>query len=76
MVQSTLHLDKFFIGGYFNGHIGSNVRGYDGFGFGVRNEEGTSLLDFASYFDLVVANSSFSKREKHLGTFRSMVSKT
>ncbi|XP_059295483.1 uncharacterized protein LOC132048814 [Lycium ferocissimum] len=67
--------EKLFIGGDFNGHIGSSSGGYNdehgGFGFGDRNGGGVALLDFAKAFGLVVANSSFSKREQHLITFRS-----
>ncbi|XP_016515439.1 uncharacterized protein LOC107832146 [Nicotiana tabacum] len=55
------------------------ARGYDevhgGFGFGARNEGGTSLLEFAKAFDLVLANMGFQKREDHLVTFRSRVAK-
>ncbi|XP_019253831.1 PREDICTED: craniofacial development protein 2-like [Nicotiana attenuata] len=80
VVHSILHSKKLFIGGDFNVHIGANARGYDGvhggYGFGVRNEEDISLLDFTNAFDLVVANSSFPKREEHLVTFRSTVAKT
>ncbi|XP_070045687.1 uncharacterized protein [Nicotiana tomentosiformis] len=69
-----------FIGGDFNGHVGKTARGYDevhgGFGFGVRNERGTSLLDFAKAFNLVLANTGFQKREEHLVTFQSRVAKT
>ncbi|XP_070050963.1 uncharacterized protein [Nicotiana tomentosiformis] len=54
--------------------------GYDdvhgGFGFGDRNGGGTSLLDFARAFDLVIANLSFSKKRDHLVTFRSSVAET
>nr|XP_016470757.1 PREDICTED: craniofacial development protein 2-like [Nicotiana tabacum] len=73
MVRSIPHTEKLFIGGDFNGHIGASARGYDDvhgrYGFGDRNEEGNSLLDFARAFDLVIANSSFPKREEHLVTF-------
>nr|XP_009774978.1 PREDICTED: uncharacterized protein LOC104224943 [Nicotiana sylvestris] len=41
-----------------------------------RNGGGTSLLDFAKAFRLVIANSSFSKREEHLVTFQNAVAKT
>ena len=72
--------EKLFIGGDFNRHIGSVSRGYDevhrGFGFGDRNDGGVSLLDFAKAFGLVVANSSFPKKEEHLVTFRSSVAAT
>nr|XP_016503797.1 PREDICTED: craniofacial development protein 2-like [Nicotiana tabacum] len=52
----------------------SEVHG--GFDFGERNGGGTSLLDFAKAFELVIANSSFSKWEEHLVTFQSSVVKT
>lgn len=48
----------------------------EGFGFGERNGGGTSLLDFAESFELVIANSCFPKMKNHLITFQSMVPKT
>ncbi|XP_059306307.1 uncharacterized protein LOC132057711 [Lycium ferocissimum] len=72
--------EKLFVGGDFNGHIGPISGGYDdvhgGFGFGARNGGGVALLDFARAFGLVIANSSFPKKEEHLVTFRSSVAKT
>ena len=72
--------EKIFIRGDFNGHIGATTSGFEdvhgGFGFGERNDSGTSLLDFAKAFELVIANSCFPKRENHLITFRSTVAKT
>ncbi|XP_070019406.1 uncharacterized protein [Nicotiana sylvestris] len=80
IVRSILPSERLFIGGDFNGHIGSSAGGYtevhDGFGFGERNGGDISLLDFAKAFDLVIANSSFSKREEHLVTYQSSVAKT
>nr|XP_016457108.1 PREDICTED: craniofacial development protein 2-like [Nicotiana tabacum] len=80
MVRSIPHTEKLFIGRDFNGHIRASARGYDdvhgGFSFGDRNEGGNSLLDFASAFDLVIANSSFSKREEYLVTLRNSTGKT
>nr|XP_016447184.1 PREDICTED: craniofacial development protein 2-like [Nicotiana tabacum] len=70
IVRSIPPSERLFIGGDFNGHIGSPVGGYTkvhgGFGFGDRNGGGTSLLDFAKAFDLVIANSSFPKQEENL----------
>ncbi|KAE8676336.1 General transcription factor IIE subunit 1 isoform 3 [Hibiscus syriacus] len=64
-----------FIGGDFNGHIGSAIDGYDGvhggFGFGNRNEEGRTLLEFATAHDMVVTNSVFNKRDVNLIKFHS-----
>ncbi|XP_070015544.1 uncharacterized protein [Nicotiana sylvestris] len=80
IVRSILPSERLFIGGDFNGHIGSSVGGYTkvhgGFGFGERNGGGTSLLDFAKAFDLVIPNSSFLKREEHLVTYQSSMAKT
>ncbi|XP_070045919.1 uncharacterized protein [Nicotiana tomentosiformis] len=46
------------------------------FGFGEKNGGRTSLLDFAKAFGLVIVNSSFPKRERHLVTFQNAVAKT
>ncbi|XP_070017192.1 uncharacterized protein [Nicotiana sylvestris] len=60
VVRGIPHTKKLIIGGDFNGHIGVTARGYDkvhsGFGFRVRNEGTTSLLDFAKAFEMVLAN--------------------
>ncbi|XP_024017031.1 uncharacterized protein LOC112090299 [Morus notabilis] len=43
--------DNIFIGGHFNGHVGKDRKNFErihgGFGFGARNEEGKSILEFA-----------------------------
>ncbi|XP_071709338.1 uncharacterized protein [Rutidosis leptorrhynchoides] len=66
---------RLLIGGDLNGHIGTNFEGYPGvhggFGYGVRNEEGLSILDFAVAHDLVIANSFFKKTNAQLATFHS-----
>src|ERR1041384_3289779 len=66
---------QIFIGGDLNGHVGKDNNGYGkvhgGFGFGTRNEEGKSILDFVVAYDLVLANTCFKKRESHLITFKS-----
>lgn len=57
------HIEQLFLGGYFNGHIETTLRVYDGihgsFGFGERTEGGILLKDFTKAFYLVIANSSF-----------------
>ncbi|XP_071714350.1 uncharacterized protein [Rutidosis leptorrhynchoides] len=66
---------RLIIGGDLNGHIGVEAEGYEGahggFGFGPRNEEGRSTLEFAIAHELVVANSFFKKRDAQLATFYS-----
>ena len=47
-----------------------------GFGYGERNNEGVSVLDFTVAYELLVVNSFFKKKEDHLVTFRSGPIKT
>ncbi|WMV36648.1 hypothetical protein MTR67_030033 [Solanum verrucosum] len=80
VVRGIPSTERIVIGGDFNGHIGATASGFDdvhgGFGFGERNGGGTSLLDFAKAFELVIVNSCFPKKENHLVTFRSSIAKT
>ncbi|KAE8722033.1 Phosphoenolpyruvate/phosphate translocator 2 isoform 2 [Hibiscus syriacus] len=75
VLRSIPEDQRVFIGGDFNGHIGSTTDGYDGdhggFGYGSRNDEGRTLLEFATAHDLVIINSLFNKRDANLITFHS-----
>ncbi|XP_071712871.1 uncharacterized protein [Rutidosis leptorrhynchoides] len=75
VVRSCPADHRLLFGGDLNGHIGTFSDGYmgvhGGFGYGVRNEEGRSILEFAVAHDLVVANSFFRKTEAQLATFHS-----
>ena len=75
MVRNVHSSEKLFIGGDFNGHVGSSSGGFErvhgGFGFGSRNQEGEDILNFALSFDLMIANTFFRKRQPHLTTFNS-----
>ncbi|KAL6577303.1 hypothetical protein OROMI_011579 [Orobanche minor] len=75
LVESIPNEQFIVLGGDFNGHIGEGEDGYHsahgGFGFGVRNAEGSALLEFATAHELVIANSVFRKRAEHLITFSS-----
>ena len=54
--------------GDFNGHVGEEIKGYEGVhggkGFGKRNREGEMLLEFADAHQLSVMNTWFEKREQ------------
>ena len=67
MVRNVHSSEKLFIGGDFNGHVGSSSRGFErvhgGFGFGSRNQEGEDILNFAFSFDLMIVNTFFRKRQ-------------
>ena len=61
--------------GDLNGHVGRDVDGYEGVhgenGFGDRKEEGEAILEFATCFGLVVANTFFIKEMQKLVTYES-----
>ncbi|XP_071727801.1 uncharacterized protein [Rutidosis leptorrhynchoides] len=73
VVRSCPADHRLLIGGDVNGYTGTDSDGFTGvhggFGYGVRNEGGCSILDFAVAHELVVANSFFSKTEAQLATF-------
>ena len=62
-------------GGDWNGHVGRAADGFEevhgGYGYGVRNDEGGRLLDFAVAHDLVIGNTLFKKRNSYLITYAS-----
>ena len=70
--------EKIILGGDFNGHVGKEAGQYagshGGFGVGILNEEGKSILDFSMAYDLKIVNTCFRKREEHLITYKSGVS--
>jgi hypothetical protein len=75
LVSSVPISEKLFIGGDFNGHVGSTRVCFDrvhgGFRYGSRNQEGECILNFALAYDLIIANTIFRKRVSHLVTFSS-----
>ena len=62
--------EEIFVGGDLNGHVGVCSDGYDtihgGWGYGRRNNDGNSILDFAESLDLSILNTFFKKQDSHL----------
>jgi hypothetical protein len=75
LVSSVPISEKLFIGGDFNGHVGSTRVDFDGvhgsFRYESRNQEGKGILNFVLAYDLIVANTIFRKIVAHLVTFSS-----
>ena len=75
LVRAVPSSEKFFIGGDLNGHVGTSSAGFEAvhgsFGYGIRNQEGEKVLDFAIAFDLMIISTFFRKRQSHLVTFSS-----
>ncbi|VDL69479.1 unnamed protein product [Nippostrongylus brasiliensis] len=62
------------VAGDLNGHVGARKDGskcHGGFGYGVRNEDGERILEYACSHDLVITNTAFRKRPSHLISFYS-----
>jgi exonuclease III len=72
--------EQLFINGDWNGHIGSDRTGFEevhgGHALGQRNPEGERILEFAVANNLVIGNSVFQKKERHLVTFQSGTSES
>lgn len=62
--------EELWIGRDFNGHVRSDNTGKEDvigkYGFGTRNEEGETLIDFALSMDLAISNTYFKKAERQL----------
>ena len=60
--------EKLLICGDLNGHVGSEIDGFEGvhggFGFGKRNMEGEMILETADALNLAVLNTWFKKEER------------
>ena len=70
----TRQADTVIIGGDINGHVGMIGRGstsHGNIGLGERNEEGDRVVAFANTFDLVIANTWFTKTRHDRITFKS-----
>lgn len=67
--------EQFIICGDWNGHIGAESNGFEevhgGQAIGQRNTEGERVLEFAVANELVVGNSWFKKKPRHLVTYQS-----
>jgi len=61
------------VGGDLNGHVGTNVDGYDGvhggYGFGERNSDGERILEFCDAMELIVTNTGFKRQKNELATY-------
>ncbi|EYC12268.1 hypothetical protein Y032_0048g1700 [Ancylostoma ceylanicum] len=60
------------IAGYLNGHVGEKNDGYrchGGFGYGMRNDDGERILDYAQSHSLVISNTKLRKRPSHLVSY-------
>jgi hypothetical protein len=73
LVSSVPISEKLFIGGDLNGYVGSTRIDFDmvhgGFGYGSRNQEEKSILNFVLAYDLIISNTLFRKRVSHLVFF-------
>ena len=65
--------ERLLICGDLNGHLGSEIDGFEGvhggFGFGKRNVEGEMILETADALNLAVLNTWFKKKERRLFTY-------
>uniref|UniRef100_A0A914W7K1 Endonuclease/exonuclease/phosphatase domain-containing protein n=1 Tax=Plectus sambesii TaxID=2011161 RepID=A0A914W7K1_9BILA len=73
-ISSCPEEDLLLLCGDLNGHVGSARDGYNchgNNGYGMCNDDGGGILDFAEASNLVISNTFFKKRTSHLITYTS-----
>ncbi|XP_063592189.1 uncharacterized protein LOC134789000 [Penaeus indicus] len=64
--------EEIILGSDLNCHVGE-TGGYKachgGFGYGLKNEEGETMLETLESLELVLVNTGFKKRDEHLTTY-------
>ena len=69
--------DIIIIAGDLNGHVDRDKNAHRSHGgFGIRNDDGERILDFAESHALAICNTFFRKRESHMITYYSGNNKT
>ena len=72
-MHKFLHKPASELTGDLNGHVGTNVDGYDGvhggYGLGERNDDGEWLLEFCDAMELTVTNTCFKRQKNKLATY-------
>ena len=72
-VTGSIRASEFIVGGDLNGHVSTNVDGYDGahggYGFGERNADGERILEFCDATKLIVTNTSFRRQNNIMANY-------
>jgi len=73
-VTGSIRASEFIVvGGDLNGHVSTNVDGYDGahggYGFGERNADGERILEFCDATKLIVTNTSFRRHNNIIANY-------
>ena len=67
MIRRIPNIEKIFIGGDLNGHVGKDAGQYTqvhgGFGFGRINNEGQSIIEFCIAHNLQIVNTCFEEKK-------------
>ena len=75
LLQNIPQDEMKIVGGDLNGHVGrasdQNETCHGGLGYGTKNQEGQTILQFATIFELAILNIYFTKLEEHKITYKS-----
>ena len=80
LVERLKKEEMVVLGGDLNGHVGRESDGYEGvhggFGYGIRNMEGETILEFGDAMDMIVCGTQFKKDDNKIVTYSSGGSNT
>ena len=75
LIESISKEERIVLGADLNGHVGEgNIRGEEimgRYGAGIRNKEGSMIVDFGKRNDLAIVNTYFKKKDEHRVTYKS-----
>ena len=75
LIESISKEQKIVFGADLNGYVGEGNIGDEEimgrYGAGIRNKEGSMVMDFGKRIDLAIVNSYFKKKDEHRVTYKS-----
>uniref|UniRef100_A0A8D8YAF2 Craniofacial development protein 2 n=3 Tax=Cacopsylla melanoneura TaxID=428564 RepID=A0A8D8YAF2_9HEMI len=75
LVMSAPSTKRIFLCGDLNGHVGGRENDeymvHGGYGYGMRNDEGSMIVEHAKAYDLRILNTFFKKKDENYITYKS-----
>ena len=72
LVERLKREEMVVLGGDLNGHVGRESDGHEGvhggYGYGIRNMEGETILEFGDAMDMIVCGMQFKKDDNKIVT--------
>ena len=75
LIESISKEERIVLGADLNGHVGEGNIGHEEimgrYGAGIRNKQGSMVVDFGKRMDLAIVNIYFKEKDEHRVTYKS-----